>query len=200
MVVASLALLAALGGTSVAAVSQVRANSVGTLQLRNNAVTTPKIRNNAVNSAKVANRSLLAIDFRQGQLPRGARGPRGFTGEPGAPGATGAVGPSGPSGPSGPAGVVTRLTAVVNSAGNIVRSQGTTSSTKVAVGGTEVIFNQSVTACTYVAALGNSAGGTPPAGEISVASRDGNANGVLVATRSSTGVLTDLGFHLVVVC
>jgi hypothetical protein len=190
LVVASVALLAALAGTSVAAVSQLGANSVGLAQMRNNAVSSPE----------VINRSLLAVDFARGQLPRGLRGPRGFPGTEGTPGAPGAQGPSGPSGPSGPAGAVTRLTAVVGSSGSIVRSQNTTSSLKVTTGATEVIFNQAVTNCTYVATLGNTGGGAPPAGQISVASRDGNANGVLVVTRNSSGVATDLGFHLVVVC
>lgn len=90
LVVACLALLVALGGTSVAAVSQLARNSVGTPQLRNNAVTTPKIRNNAITTAKVRNRSLRAIDFAAGQIPQGP------------PGAQGAQGPAGPAGPAGP--------------------------------------------------------------------------------------------------
>ena len=88
MVVACLALLVALGGTSVAAVSQlVPRNSVGTAQLRSNAVATPKIRNNAITSPKVRNRSLLAVDFAVGQIPAGPAGPAG------------AAGPAGPAGP-----------------------------------------------------------------------------------------------------
>ena len=87
LVVASIALLVALGGTSVAAVSQLARNSVGTPQLRKNAVTTPKIRNNAVTTAKVLNRSLRAIDFAASQIP------------PGPPGAQGPAGPAGPPGP-----------------------------------------------------------------------------------------------------
>ena len=54
MVVASIALLAALGGTSVAAVANVPDNSVGTAKIKNNAVTASKIAGNAVNSAKIA--------------------------------------------------------------------------------------------------------------------------------------------------
>ena len=93
MVVACLALLVALGGTSIAAVNQlVPRNSVGPAQLRTGAVTNPKIRNNAVNSAKVANRSLRRSDFALGQLPAGPTGPQG---PPGAPGAQGAPGPAG---------------------------------------------------------------------------------------------------------
>jgi hypothetical protein len=98
MIVACLALLVALGGTSVAAVSQLARNSVGTPQLRNNAVTNPKIRNNAVNSSKVAPRSLLRSDFAAGQLPAGPVGPQG------------PAGPAGAAGPAGPAGVIGAIT------------------------------------------------------------------------------------------
>jgi hypothetical protein len=92
MVVACLALLVALGGTSVAAVSQlVPRNSVGTAQLRDNAVARVKVRNNAINSAKVQNRSLLAVDFANGQIPAGPAGPAG---QQGPAGAQGPIGPS----------------------------------------------------------------------------------------------------------
>jgi hypothetical protein len=80
VVLASLALLVALSGTSIASVSQLGINTVGA----------PQIKTNAVRSPEVLNRSLLAVDFKQGQLPRGLRGP---------------AGPSGPSGPAGAAGV-----------------------------------------------------------------------------------------------
>ena len=95
MVVACLALLVALGGTSVAAVNQLGRNTVATPQLVNGAVTNPKIRNNAVNSSKVANRSLLRVDFAPGQLPAGPVGPQGPAGPAGAAGAAGAAGPAG---------------------------------------------------------------------------------------------------------
>jgi len=78
LVVACSALLIALGGVSYAAVALPR-NSVGTAQLRDNAVT----------SKKVKNRSLLAIDFKPGQLPAGAPGPKGDKGDAGAPGISG---------------------------------------------------------------------------------------------------------------
>ena len=95
LVVACLALLVALGGTSVAAVNQLGRNTVNTPQLVNGAVTNPKIRNNAVNSSKVANRSLLRSDFAPGQLPAGPVGPQGPAGPTGAAGAAGAAGPAG---------------------------------------------------------------------------------------------------------
>lgn len=95
MIVACLALLVALGGTSVAAVNQLGRNTVDTPQLVNGAVTNPKIRNNAINSSKVANRSLLRSDFAPGQLPAGPVGPQGPAGPTGAAGAAGAAGPAG---------------------------------------------------------------------------------------------------------
>lgn len=98
MVVACVALLVALGGTSVAAVSQLGRNTVGTAQLQFGAVTNPKIRSNAVTSAKVQNRSLLRADFAPGQLPAGPTGPQGPTG------------PIGPAGAAGPPGVVGAIT------------------------------------------------------------------------------------------
>lgn len=96
MVVACVALLVALGGTSVAAVSQLARNSVGPAQLQFGAVTNPKIRSNAVTSAKVRNRSLLRADFAPGQLPAGPTGPQGPAGPPGSAGAAGPAGVVGP--------------------------------------------------------------------------------------------------------
>src|ERR671939_625425 len=71
LVIASLALVFALTGTGIAAVAALPRNSVGTRQLRNNAVI----------SSKVRNHSLLARDFRRGQLPRGPVGPACPTGQ-----------------------------------------------------------------------------------------------------------------------
>jgi hypothetical protein len=71
-----LALFIALGGTSVAAAGLAK-NSVGAKQLKAG----------AVRSAEVRDRSLLAKDFKRGQLRRGPAGPQG---------------PQGPDGPAGP--------------------------------------------------------------------------------------------------
>jgi hypothetical protein len=65
--------------------------SVGTAQLRANAVV----------SSKVRNRSLLAVDFRRGQLPAGPAGPQG---------------PVGPAGQTGPPGVSARQVTYATSA------------------------------------------------------------------------------------
>jgi hypothetical protein len=79
MLVACLALVVALGGTSYAALVNVPLNSVGTAQLKANAVV----------SSKVKDGSLLATDFKAGQLPAGPPGQKGETGDPGPPGLSG---------------------------------------------------------------------------------------------------------------
>jgi hypothetical protein len=88
MVVAVLALFVSLGGVGYAA-TQLPRNSVGTPQLRSRAVTAAKLANNAVTSRKVADHSLLAKDFRSGQLPSGRPGQQGPQGPQGPPGAAG---------------------------------------------------------------------------------------------------------------
>ncbi len=78
-IIASFALLVALTGTGVAAVSAIPRNSIGTAQLKNSSVT----------SSKVKNFTLLRADFKPGQIPAGptgARGPQGPAGPAGAPG------------------------------------------------------------------------------------------------------------------
>src|ERR671930_2560372 len=90
LVVACAAFFVTLGGVSYAAGVLPR-NSVGTAQLKNNAVT----------SKKVKNHSLLRVDFKNGQVPRGPAGPAGPTGATGPKGATGARGPTGPAGSAG---------------------------------------------------------------------------------------------------
>jgi hypothetical protein len=100
MVVAVIALLVALGGTSYA-IQALPQNSVGSKQLKNNAVTSKKIKNGAVNSNKVKNGSLLSADFKAGQLPAGPQGPAWPQGERGLQGAQGPQGERGLQGERG---------------------------------------------------------------------------------------------------
>ena len=133
-VIATVALVVALGGTSYA-VTQLPTGSVGTAQLQNQAVSQMKIKNGAVIAAKLRDGSVTSDKIRNGAIQRwdlgssafsslhGARGPRGETGaqgpvgptgaavaaqgEPGVPGPkgeTGAQGIQGDTGPTGPTG------------------------------------------------------------------------------------------------
>jgi hypothetical protein len=104
MVVASLALLVALGGTSFAAATAIAPHSVGTLQLKNFAVGANQLKANAVLGSKVKNGTLSRRDFAPGQIPTGPAGPQGPQGPQGPAGAAGAAGTAGPAGPAGAAG------------------------------------------------------------------------------------------------
>jgi hypothetical protein len=73
LVLAMIALFVAMTGTGYAAAQHV-------------------IKRSSITSIHVKDRSLLAKDFRSGQIPRGPAGPAG------------AAGPAGPAGPTGPAG------------------------------------------------------------------------------------------------
>lgn len=184
-VVAYLALFVALGGTATAAT--LARNSVGNAQLKSNAVT----------SAKVKNRSLRAVDFRSGDLPRGKQGP------------TGAQGPAGPAGPQGAAGAsAASLYAVVRADGTLIRGKGVANVSRSGGGSFAVTFTQSVVDCAEAIQLGGYTNGgevqQPSAGEAaagvtSSGTAQGNAT-VTVTTRSSDGSLADRAFHLVVLC
>jgi hypothetical protein len=103
-VIATLALFLALGGGGAWAATTVAGNSIGTVQLKNSAVT----------AKKVSDGTLLAKDFKSGQLPtagpagpmgpagaQGALGPKGSAGEPGERGPRGAKGDTGEAGARG---------------------------------------------------------------------------------------------------
>ena len=85
MLVALVALFVALGGSSYAAITLSK-NSVRSKHIKNGQVKRTDIAKNAVISAKVANASLLAEDFKTGQLPAGPRGEKVEKGDRGDPG------------------------------------------------------------------------------------------------------------------
>lgn len=88
-VVASIALFAAFGGTSYAAITVTGA------QVRDNSLSGRDVRNSSLTGRDVRDQSLLARDFKQGQLPAG---PQGTPGAPGPKGDTGAKGDQGEPG------------------------------------------------------------------------------------------------------
>jgi hypothetical protein len=70
------------------------ADAAGVIKLPKNSVTTKQVKDG----------SLLAADFRAGQLPAGAAGPAGPAGATGATGTTGKTGETGPKGDTGQTG------------------------------------------------------------------------------------------------
>jgi hypothetical protein len=72
--------------------------AAGRLALGRNSVGTAQLKKNAVTSAKIKNRSLLAVDFKRGQLPAGPQGPKGDTGDRGPQGLQGEPGVAGVAG------------------------------------------------------------------------------------------------------
>ncbi len=93
--------------------------------------------------------------------------------------------------------------AVVRPDGSLARSTtpGVTSNGLVETGTYEVIFPIDVRGCTYVATIGKttSAGFARP-GFISTAGREGEVNGVFLATLDTRGRLANRPFHLEVAC
>ena len=90
--------------------------------------------------------------------------------------------------------------AVVGADGALTRKNGAAAATKLGTGDYEVVFGGDVTACAYNATLGTADTTDPPAGEVGVSQRAGNAKAVRVVTRDSAGAAADRPFHLTVNC
>jgi hypothetical protein len=182
VVVASVGLLVALGETGWATISQLAPRSVGTPQLKSGAVTTKKVRNGAITSVKIRNGSITRRD-----LGASAR----------------IAGPRGRQGPAGPAGSVSKLWAVLQPTGTLQRSAGTTSAGRLGAGQYEVVFNQDIQQCAYLATVGSPIDITNAGNQQGFAvtgKKFGTVNTVRVNTRANNGTAADRPFHLVVVC
>ena len=93
--------------------------------------------------------------------------------------------------------------AVVDSTGAVVRSSGAPGSvtaTATATGVYQVTFSKDVSACAYVASLGDTSDATPPIGFVGVAGTTSLPDVVTVQTTDETGTLADEPFHLYVSC
>lgn len=96
-VVASVALFAALGGSSYAALT------ITGQQVRDGSLSGRDVRTASLATSDVRDQTLLARDFKPGQLPAGQVGPQGPKGDPGTNGNPGPQGPRGEPGPPGSA-------------------------------------------------------------------------------------------------
>jgi hypothetical protein len=153
--------------------------------------------------------------------PQGPQGPQGETGPQGPAGPQGpqgATGPQGVPGPQGPAGApATALWAHIAPNGSQIAGSGVVSSGVViggapgvgdyGVGSYEVIFNQPVGGCAFVATPGQSTYSSQVPDNrtlvphvLNVFTRIGNPNGVFVQVTNLAGQQTPLDFHLAVFC
>jgi hypothetical protein len=185
MVIACLALLVALGGTGYAAVVALPRNSVTTVQVKDH--------------------SLLARDFRAGQLPRGAQGP------PGPAGAAGPAGPAGPQGPAGPAGTANVKWVLVRPNGSVAAQSGGISVDAHPSSGNYIVnFDSAVTVKAILASgayntdasdqRGETTAGPCGTGEDRTCPTGFNTTShVFVQTRSNEGTPTDHSFYIVVI-
>jgi hypothetical protein len=172
--------VAVLGSTPVGEAAKnlvVPRASVGTLQLKNNAVT----------AAKVRNFSLLAADFRRGELPRGRVGPQGPAGPRGPAGVPGAIGPAGqtgPAGPMGPPGLSGLETVLANTASNTTNTKTVTAgcpSGKQAVGGGAAVSPTNAADVAITSSyLANSTTWTAAAAELDVTTGTWSLNAVVI--------------------
>lgn len=195
-VVSSLALFIALGGGAYALT--VPKNSVGVAQLKRHAVTTSKVAANAVTSSKVRDGSLLAADFKPGQLPAGAKGDQG------------------PQGARGPAGQdATKLFAYIRDFGtgdtaNVEYGNGVTAVSDAAgAGNYTVTFSRDLTGCVVLAQQGIGLSPNPPTGSASTigpAHADvelgftSNHNQALVTWYNGSNTVADTAFTITAFC
>jgi hypothetical protein len=107
-IVGYVALFAALGGTSYAAV-RLAPGSVTTQALQNGAVTSAKLARGSVGADQVRKRSLTAQDFKSGAVIAALNGLAGKNGANGSDGPAGASGARGPAGHDGSAAIAARI-------------------------------------------------------------------------------------------
>lgn len=148
-------------------------NSVGTPQLQRNAVKAAKIAPNAIRTGHVLDGTLLANDFKAGQIPQGPKGDKGDKGDPGTPAAT--------------------FWANVSSTGILGTNSGAT-----AASGTmpfTVTFNRSVADCAAVAVP---AGGSLQS-LVSGVTKSGSSVSIFVISRA-TGAYAPTNISVAVYC
>jgi hypothetical protein len=178
MAIACFALLIVLGGTGYAAVQALPRNSVTSVQVRDH--------------------SLLARDFKAGQIPRGKEGP------------VGPVGPAGPAGPAGASGAGARWALVRPDGGIAAQSGGITLAAHASPGNYLLNFGSAVSGHPILASGGYAGDSSDQRGETTAGPCAGGTEGrtcptgfdttshVWIQTRANGGSPADHSFYIAV--
>jgi hypothetical protein len=189
LVVACIALLVALTGTGVAAISQLPRASVGTAQLKRNAVTSQKINPNSVRTGHVLNGSLLSEDFKAGQIPAGPQGQQG------------AAGPQGPAGPQGRWAYVSGTGAILAQSGGIAVNHAGPGTYFVTFSGANILDKPVLATASRVSGAVRFTTATPCGGAPQgvACSANNDTNTVLVNGLDAAAAFSDTAFYVMVV-
>jgi hypothetical protein len=178
MVIACFALLIVLGGSGYAAVQALPRNSVTSVQVKD--------------------RSLLARDFKAGQLPRGPAGPAG------------PAGPQGPAGPAGSSGAGARWALVRPDGGVAAQSGGITLAAHPSSGNYILNFGSAVSGKLILSSGAYAGDNSDTRGPTSAGPCGGGSEGrtcptgfdttshMFVQTRSSSNTPVDHAFYVAV--
>ena len=178
MVIACLALLLVLGGTGYAASQALPRNSVTSVQVKDH--------------------SLLARDFKSGQIPRGPAGPPG------------PAGPAGPAGPGGSSGAGARWALVRPDGGIAAQSGGITLAAHPSSGNYILNFGSAVSGHLILASGGYAGDAGDQRGETTAGPCGGGAEGrtcptgfdttshAWIQTRENGGTPADHAFYVAV--
>ncbi|MGH3427171.1 MAG: hypothetical protein ACRDQZ_06340, partial [Mycobacteriales bacterium] len=99
----------------------------------------------------------------------------------------------------------TKLWAVLDGSGVLIRGSGVTSVGHPGTGRETLVFNQNVSACVFLASPGASvvtdgSGSYPSPGEASVGPLTGNPNGIVVTRADEAGTVQNLPVYVAVFC
>jgi hypothetical protein len=185
MVVAVVALVSSLTGVAIGA-ALITGDDIA-----RKAIAKKHLKKDAVVTKKVKNGTLLADDFKAGQLKEGVQGIEGLKGDKGDPGEDGRDGADGAN--------ATALWAVINGdTGATFRGSHVTSSTHNGNGSYTVTFDRSVASCAFMATIGGN-DLTQPNASTGTARSPSDVNAVNVATFAG-GIFANADVSLAVFC
>lgn len=190
--IASVALLLALGGSAYAAAT------ITGKDIKANSITSPKIKNGTLKTKDLSSSTVNALKGQTG--PAGPAGPKGDTGAAGpagpagADGDDGAVGPAGPTGPQGPTGPSTPAT-YTNPEWSVIDRNTQGSPVAALQGGPYVGAAANQKPPFGVGSLGMSVDGVPRTPDANTAEAANFGNQVDFAG-IDFGTVNELGFHV----